>query len=151
MYNDNKNENDDDNLFPIMKLEDTFAYLASYVVWNSKFPHDGRYVSLIHGDWAYCIDGSIFYDFETKYVERTNSPIKQCLPYDVITEESLRFCYYKISLTMLPDNLVLKTKQRERWGFCYYPYANHRDKSFIIFAALPEEVHEEVHEDHSVH
>ena len=121
------------DLLPEMKKRDTFAILLSYIIWDSKFPHGNQFVSLIHADWAYAIDGNIFDKILDKYPN-----MKQHLPYSAVTTESLRFCYYKISLNMLPDDLKLTHKDRERYSYCYYPYAN-RPQSFIIYSAYHEE------------
>jgi hypothetical protein len=150
----------DINHLPNMKLDDPFAYFLSYIVWDSKFPRDGSYVSLVHKGWAYPIKGEIFDNFEIKYFQYSESPIKQHIPpYDDTDDDTdndtdnnntnenfiqgfsedmgSRFYYYKISLSMLPDNLIINKNEREPCGFGYHPFAN--EKNIIIFKAFGED------------
>jgi hypothetical protein len=159
--NTNSNNTDDTtqqprlNHFDSMKQQDTFAYLLSYIVWDTKFPRDGTYVSLIHRGWAYPIPGSVFDTFENKYFRCKTAPIKQytsCHPKNTNTNTSdentdpnsntfdtysATFYYYEISLSMLPNNLVFETNRREPCGLIYYPRASPTN-DFLIFKAFPE-------------
>uniref|UniRef100_A0A6C0E5J9 Uncharacterized protein n=1 Tax=viral metagenome TaxID=1070528 RepID=A0A6C0E5J9_9ZZZZ len=156
--NTNSNNTDDTtklNHFDSMKQQDTLAYLLSYVVWDTKFPRNSTYVSLIHNGWAYPILGSVFDTFENKYFRCKTAPITQytsCHPKNTNTNTSdentdpnsntfdtysATFYYYKISLSMLPNDLVFETNRREPCGLIYYPRAS-PTHDFLIFKAFPE-------------
>jgi len=121
------------NLFEDLMDEDTYAVLLSYIIWDSKFRSGNQKISLIHDNWAYAIDGAVFDKIMVDFPD-----IAQQRPYDAVTAESLQFSFYKISLTMLPRNFVLKSTQRERFTYDYYPYAN-RPESFLIWFAMTDE------------
>lgn len=121
------------NIINDLKLENMNAILLSYVIWDSKFRIGNDKVSLIHNDWAYAIDGTVFDKIMIKYPR-----IEQCRPYDSVTSESLQFSYYNINLNMLPEDLIITSSQMERYAFDYYPYSTNTD-SFLIWFAKKEE------------
>jgi hypothetical protein len=118
-----------------LKKDDTYAILLNYIIFNSTYykPFSYEHVSLIHKEWAYPVSGYIYDNIIKDYPN-----LKIEYPADTsVSPDAIRFSYIKISLNMLPSDIVLTTQKRELWSLQYYTC---HPKDFIIYSKYIEPV-----------